>query len=183
MVELNSMEVGMGKKLLGLLFVLLLVVAALPAFAQEAETYGEDVGDAASAMNAASPIPAGHFAIIAHYADQYLSNPKVSPGRTILASKFKDGSLSLFNYYIVDIRSAVDYGKGHVPGAVNVPFAKIAKAENLVNYPTDKPIMLICYSGHTASMSSSILNTLGFNAWALKSGMSAWPCATYGCEY
>mgnify|MGYP003454439415 CR=1 FL=1 len=170
------------KKLLGVLFLALVVVfvyTAVPAIAEE------EVGDVASAINSAAPIPAGHFAILAKYADMYLSNPSVSPGRTILASKFVGSppAYNLADYYIVDIRSAADYAKGHVLGAINVPFATIAKPENLVSYPTDKPIMLICYTGHTASMSSSILNTLGFNAWAMRNGMSAWPCGTsYICE-
>ncbi len=168
----------MNKKLISIIALLLFVVAAPFAFAEE------EVGDVASAINSAAPIPAGHFAIIAKYADMYLSNPAVSPGRTILATKFvgNPSASNLGDYYVVDIRSAADYAKGHVPGAVNVPFATLVKPENLVNYPTDKPILVICYTGHTASMSSSILNTLGFNAWAMRNGMSAWPCnSTYVC--
>jgi len=168
-----------------LLAILLVVMAALFMFGVMPAIAEEEVGDVASSINSAAPIPAGHFAIIAKYADMYLSNPNVSPGRTILATKFVGlpPAYNLADYYIVDIRSAKDYAIGHVPGAVNVPFATIAKPENLVNYPTDKPIMLICYTGHTASMSSSILNTLGFNAWVMRNGMSAWPCnATYICE-
>ncbi len=168
----------MNKKYISILMLMLFVLAAPLAFAEE------EVGDVASSINSSAPIPAGHFAIIAKYADQYLSNPAVSPGRTILASKFVGSTpaLNLADYYIVDIRSAADYVKNHVPGAVNVPFATLVKPENLVNYPTDRPIMVICYTGHTASMSSSILNTLGFNAWAMRNGMTAWPCnSTYVC--
>jgi rhodanese-related sulfurtransferase len=55
--------------------------------------------------------------------------------------------------------------------------AVIAKPENLILYPTDKPILVICYTGHTASMTSSILNTLGFDAWALRNGMLSWGTA------
>lgn len=169
---------AMNKKFISIFMLMIFVVAAPLAFAEE------EVGDVASSINAAAPIPAGHFAIIAKYADLYLSNPAVSPGRALPATKFVGATpaSNLSDFYVLDIRAAADYAKGHVPGAVNVPFATLVKPENLVTYPTDRPILVICYTGHTASMSSSILNTLGYNAWVIKGGMSAWPCnSTYIC--
>lgn len=165
----------MKTRLLGV-FILMLFVSVVPvAFADE------EVGDVASAINSGAPIPAGHFAIIAKYADQYLSGV---PGRTVMANKLMDSVniLSdpyddLSDFFVLDIRSAKDYALGHVPGATNVPMALVAKPENLVLYPTDRPILVICYTGHTASMTSSILNTLGFDAWALRNGMLAWGSA------
>ena len=32
---------------------------------------------------------------------------------------------------ILSIRSAVQYAKGHIPSAINIPLKKIAKVENL----------------------------------------------------
>jgi rhodanese-related sulfurtransferase len=157
---------------------LLFVIATPVAFADD-----EEVGDVASVMNSAAPIPAGHFAMVAKYADQYLSNPAVSPGRAIAITKFDTNALNVNDFYVIDIRGVADYAKGHVPGAVNVAFATIAKPENLVTYPTDRPILVICYTGHTASMTSSILNTLGYNAWVLKGGMPSWSCSSHSCEY
>lgn len=166
----------MKKKLISALILLLFVMVISPAFAED------EVGDVASVMNSASPIPAGHFAIIAKYADLYLSNPNVSPSRAIDIAKFDTRVFNLADFYIVDIRSAADFAKGHIPGAVNIPFATIAKPESIVTYPTDRPILAVCYTGHTASMTSSILNTLGYNAWVLRTGMLAWNCSTRGCE-
>ena len=74
------------------------------------------------------------------------------------------------NMFIVDIRKADDYKAGHLPGAVNIGFAKIAeKADHL---PKDKQIMVTCYSGQTAGQAIAALRILGFDAYSLKSGMT-----------
>jgi rhodanese-related sulfurtransferase len=173
----------MRTKLL-LVFILVLFVSVVPvAFAGHGNGHGnEDNGDhVACAINSGAPIPPGHFAIIAKYADKYLSGV---PGRTVMANKLMDGVDDFANpydelsdFFVLDIRSAKDYAIAHVPGAINVPFALIAKPENLIQYPTDRPILVVCYTGHTASMTSSILNTLGFDAWALRNGWLAWGSA------
>ena len=43
--------------------------------------------------------------------------------------------------------------KGHVPGAYNIPYKEIAKIANLEKLPTDKTIVVYCYTGHTAAAS------------------------------
>lgn len=73
--------------------------------------------------------------------------------------------------YVIDIRSATDFAAGHVVGAINVPFANIlteaAKAT--------KPILVVCYTGQTATYASTLLRMYGFpDAAALKWGMSGW---------
>ena len=73
--------------------------------------------------------------------------------------------------YVIDLRSATDYAAGHVNGAINVAFANIlteaAKAT--------KPILVICYSGQTATYASTLLRMYGYpDAVALKWGMSGW---------
>jgi rhodanese-related sulfurtransferase len=73
--------------------------------------------------------------------------------------------------YVMDIRSATDFAAGHVNGAVNVTFANIlteaAKAT--------KPILVVCYTGQTATYASTLLRMYGYpDAAALKWGMSGW---------
>jgi rhodanese-related sulfurtransferase len=75
---------------------------------------------------------------------------------------------------IVSVRSAADYAKGHVPGAINIPLADLAKPENLAKLPTDKKIVAYCYTGHTGSQATAILNLLGYDASNLKFGMTSW---------
>jgi len=73
--------------------------------------------------------------------------------------------------YVIDIRSAADFALGHIEGAVNVTFANIlteaAKAT--------KPILVVCYTGQTATYASTLIRMYGYpDAAALKWGMSGW---------
>ncbi len=70
---------------------------------------------------------------------------------------------------ILDIRSAADYEKGHVKGAVNLPWGT-AISENLVNIPSDKPVYVYCYTGQTAGQAVVTLNLAGFDARSVNLG-------------
>ena len=112
--------------------------------------------------------------IIAIQADTFLSNTK---SFTIMADKLfenlNDGDTAN-DPFVLDLRSAADYEKGHVKGSVNIPFASAFKAENLAKLPTDKQIVVVCYTGHTASMTGFFLNVMGYNAIPLKWGIMGW---------
>jgi rhodanese-related sulfurtransferase len=78
------------------------------------------------------------------------------------------------SYFILSVRSEEHDAKGHVPGAITIPFKQIAKLENLKKLPTGKKIIVVCYTGHTASQTAMLLNLLGYDAYAMKFGLSAW---------
>ena len=80
----------------------------------------------------------------------------------------------LSHFYIVDLRSAEHYQAGHIEGAVHIPFRQLAQPENLRKLPADKQIVFICYDGHAASQAARIVNQLGYNAMAMRDGMSVW---------
>lgn len=84
------------------------------------------------------------------------------------------------SYFLVSVQKPEDYAKGHVPGAVNIPFSQIAKKENLAKLPKDKKLVIICYTGHTASYTSMFLNELGYEAYVMKFGTMAWNDTTAG---
>jgi rhodanese-related sulfurtransferase len=78
---------------------------------------------------------------------------------------------SIPDYYVIDIRQAVDFEAGHIKNAVNVPVADI-----LAEGPkaAGKPILVVCYSGQTAGRGVAALRLKGFEAYTLKWGMSSW---------
>jgi len=76
--------------------------------------------------------------------------------------------------FILSVRSADDYAKGHIPGAVNISAKELFKADNLKKLPPDKQIVVYCYTGQTASQVTSALNMLGYDAYNLLFGMSSW---------
>jgi rhodanese-related sulfurtransferase len=158
----------------------LVALLTVPAFADEG--LGEVVSEAAP-KGATKVIPPGQFAIVAKYADQFLST---APGgaRTIFASTLLDGidnpnlADELDDFFLVDVRPTNEFCAGTVPGAINIPMGDLAKAENLAKLPMDKPILIICNTGHTASISNAILGTLGYDAWTLRFGMMGWRAKT-----
>ncbi len=75
---------------------------------------------------------------------------------------------------VVSIRSSEQYAKGHIPGAINIPFKEIAKVENLEKLDPSKQIVVYCYTGRTASQATAIFNTLGYDASNLLWGMTGW---------
>ena len=76
--------------------------------------------------------------------------------------------------YIISLRSAEDYAKGHVPGAVRMDVTTMFTTDNLATIPPDKDVVLVCYTGQTASQATAALNMLGYEAYSLLFGMSSW---------
>ncbi len=74
-------------------------------------------------------------------------------------------------YTILDVRAAADYEKGHIAGAINIPFGKNMQ-ESFSAIPTDKPVIITCYSGQTASQVLGVLRLLGFEAYNMPGGMN-----------
>ena len=78
-------------------------------------------------------------------------------------------------YFVVDVRPAEDYAKGHVPGSLNLPIDVLFRPENLARLPAgEKAIVLVCQSGHTESMALGGLAALGYQPWVLRFGMIGW---------
>ena len=51
---------------------------------------------------------------------------------------------------IIDVRSPVEFGKGHIPGAVNSTYADILTTVEAQN-TNDLPVLVACYSGQSAA--------------------------------
>lgn len=78
------------------------------------------------------------------------------------------------NPFILSIRNPEHYELGHIPGAVNIGLKTLFSEENLAKLPYSNQIVVVCYTGHTASQATALLNALGYNATALKWGMCSW---------
>ncbi|MBJ6751861.1 rhodanese-like domain-containing protein [Geomonas anaerohicana] len=77
-------------------------------------------------------------------------------------------------YFIVSLQSRADFAKGHVPGAVNIPFDQITEPKSLGLLPRDKKIVLTCDDGHRSMVASLYFNQLGYSATAMPLGLSHW---------
>lgn len=126
-------------------------------------------------------IPTGDRVLMAHYADAFLSANNGKGGhRSVFAQTLMDGiddpdkADEIGDYYLLDIRLPADYIAGHIAGTVNVQLGDLAKPSVLATFPTDRPILIVCNTGHTASVANAILCCLGYDAWTLRFGMVSW---------
>ncbi len=104
-------------------------------------------------------------AVNKYFAEYPEDMEKIKQGDFI--QKVKDGE----DMFIIDLRKAEDYAKGHVKGAVNFPWGP-AVAENLKNVPQDKAVYMYCYSGQTAGQADAIYNMAGINAKSVNLGFN-----------
>ncbi len=132
------------------------VSTALPAFAADA------VVTSAAPVSTVIETTSSVKAKAKRYFVNYVSG-------NIAADSFLDKVAAGEKCVVVDIRDAVDYEKGHVKNAVNIPYGP-AVVENLKNLPTDRPVYVYCYSGQTASQTIAIMRMAGIEAYNVSGG-------------
>ncbi len=103
----------------------------------------------------------------------YFNGGTQNIGANVLYGNLNDGDTSN-DPYIVDVRSQEDYAKGHVPGAVWMDAKTLFSADNLAALPTDREIIVYCYTGQTASQVTAALRILGYDAYNMLFGFGAW---------
>jgi rhodanese-related sulfurtransferase len=83
--------------------------------------------------------------------------------------------------YIIDVRAAADYAKGHIKNAVNVPLADLLTHLEGMNTSQYQKIAVVCYSGQSASWGTSLMRMMGYdNIFTMKFGMCSWSTETMG---
>ena len=102
--------------------------------------------------------------------------------RSQLVALLNSGNSSI---YIIDVRAQDSttgypngYVQGHIPSAVNIPFATVGAAVEAGSIPKDKIIIVYCYTGQTGAQTMTVLRFLGYNAFNLSSGAAGWSNAT-----
>ncbi|MBN1837620.1 MAG: sulfurtransferase, partial [Spirochaetales bacterium] len=71
---------------------------------------------------------------------------------------------------LIDIRSAADYAKGHLKGAVNLPWGSPALVNNLKYLPHEGQVFVYCYTGQTAGQTVGAMNVAGIPAQSIRFG-------------
>jgi rhodanese-related sulfurtransferase len=71
---------------------------------------------------------------------------------------------------VVDVRTPEEYAAGHVPGAVNIPFDRMAARHGEIGPPAT-PVLLYCRSGRRSGIAAGTLAEKGFT--------SVWDMRTY----
>jgi hypothetical protein len=79
---------------------------------------------------------------------------------------------NLTGYYIVNYWPLAQYNDpGHIPGAVQyTPKESIKLSADLLTLPTDKPVVVYCYTGQTSAFLTAYLRLIGYDAKSLLYG-------------
>jgi rhodanese-related sulfurtransferase len=81
-------------------------------------------------------------------------------------------------YKLIDVRTAAEYGRGNIPGAISIPVDEI---RDRVGEITQKDLLVNCQVGQRGHTATMLLKELGFNAVNLDGGYLTWsnsPLAT-----
>lgn len=78
----------------------------------------------------------------------------------------------------LDVRTAEEYGAGHLPGAMNVHAGRVTQV--LEQLPKDRPVVAYCRTGRRSSIAASALRAAGYeNVIDLTGGIQAWQAERY----
>jgi rhodanese-related sulfurtransferase len=90
---------------------------------------------------------------------------------TDLEQRIKSGTAPV----IIDVRSAYEYRKGHIPGAIHMPFWQSFFLANDLTAPGDRPVVVYCQHGPRAVIARFALRQAGHTDVRYLDGhMSGW---------
>ncbi len=75
---------------------------------------------------------------------------------------------------VVDVRTAAEFRRGHVRGAVSVPISELPRQLATLGLERGRPVVAICLTAHRSIPAVRLLRRAGFDAVQLAGGMLAW---------
>lgn len=78
------------------------------------------------------------------------------------------------DYHLIDIRSAEEFGQGHIKGAENIPLKDLLKKNTLEDLPEDKLLVLYSNGNSHAAQAWLVIKTAGFDSYMLEGGFNFW---------
>jgi rhodanese-related sulfurtransferase len=84
---------------------------------------------------------------------------------------------------VLDVRSPEEFGKGHIPGAMNLNIHSPDFAAQAAQFDKKKPILVNCHAGSRGAIAAAELAKLGFKRiFNLEGGLDAWEKAGHTTE-
>ena len=78
------------------------------------------------------------------------------------------------NAFLLDVRTAGEFGGGHLPKATNIDFRSPDFASKIKDLPKDKPVFVYCLSGGRSAQAAEMLRKEGFQVTELQGGYLKW---------
>ena len=75
--------------------------------------------------------------------------------------------------FILDVREPSEWTQFHIPGATLIPLGELPNRLNEV--PKDRPVVVVCRTGHRSAQGRDILKNAGFtNITSMTGGVTQW---------
>lgn len=120
-----------------------------------------------------STLEGDQFELLQQASEEYLQSASfdsVQPSEVYKKVMFGDDE----DFLIVDVREMDAFANGNIEGSINIPYSLSAEQSLIENLPKEKKLIVVCYSGHTASQTAALWNMLGYNAIPMEYGMGGW---------
>ena len=79
------------------------------------------------------------------------------------------------NALVLDVRDAVEYEKGHVLNARNIPLGELEARAGEIEKRKAKPVIVVCDTGNRSGRAAAALRKKGFEqVFTLGGGIGAW---------
>jgi rhodanese-related sulfurtransferase len=78
------------------------------------------------------------------------------------------------DYYLINYWPQALYDQGHLPGAIQYnPKKAFHSTQDIFTLPTDRPLVVYCYSGQNSAYANAFLTIMGYNFRSLDYGSNA----------
>lgn len=94
--------------------------------------------------------------------------------RSLTSQEFTD-AVDAENVQIVDVRTAAEYARGHIPGAINVDVKESEFGKRCTNRVSKgRCVAVYCRSGKRSKIAAGILSDMGYDVIELDKGIGEW---------
>lgn len=95
-------------------------------------------------------------------------------GQNLPVESFEKKLFETSNAFLLDVRTAGEFGGGHLPKATNIDFRSQDFVSKIKELPKDKPVFVYCLSGGRSAQAAEILRKEGFQVTELQGGYLKW---------
>jgi rhodanese-related sulfurtransferase len=117
------------------------------------------------------PLLLGAFVVLLVF---FIRNETQRGGRSVSAQELVN-LVNREDAVVVDVRDKKEFEQGHIPHAINIPYASIdSRMSELADYK-ERPIVITCKMGQHAGPAGTALRKQGFlNVSRLSGGIAEW---------
>jgi rhodanese-related sulfurtransferase len=83
---------------------------------------------------------------------------------------------------VVDARTSLEYDQGTIAQALHAPVTEMPSSIQRLALDPDRPVVVLCLTGHRSRPGTRWLRAHGFKAYSLRGGVGAWKHAGFTTE-